>query len=57
MKLYEIGSQRPRCWLGGITSDSNAIEKFRFNDNELSYYYNRSWVYFFLCFTGLWLLI
>jgi len=35
MKLYETGRQRSRRWLGGITSDSNAIEKFRLNDNEL----------------------
>jgi len=53
---YETGRQRSRCWLGGITSDSCTVEKFRFNDNEFSYY-NRSWVYVFLCFSRMWLLI
>jgi len=56
MKLHEIGRQISSLWLGGITLDSNAIEKFRINDNVLSYY-NRSWVYFFLCLTRTWLLI
>jgi hypothetical protein len=35
MKLCEIGRQRSRCWLGGITSDSNEIETFRLKENEL----------------------